>query len=111
MKAANAEKAEATKERNAREIASRLSVNANLLAKLAKSTDGSTEAIEEIAKELPKKGEDKTLKADSGKTIGGSGGIPTNMEAFKKWIADMSQEEYEKRKPEIDEARSSGKIK
>ncbi len=65
--------AESTKERNAREIATRLDVDANRLANLAKFTDGSPEAIEEIAKELPKKGEPKEpLKVDSSKTIGGS---------------------------------------
>ena len=104
--------AESTKELNAREIATRLNVDANRLAKLAKFTDGSPEAIEEIAKELPKRGEAKeTLKPDSGKTTGGSGGIPTNIETFRKWIADMSQEEYEKRAPEINKMMKEGKIK
>ena len=91
LKSANAEKAENTKERNAREIASRLSVNASLLAKLAKSTDGSIEAIEDIAKELPKKGESKTLQVDSSKTSGGSVGIPTEIGRFRTWIAGLSQ--------------------
>lgn len=79
LKSANEERAENTKERNAREIASRLSVkNPNQLVKLAKFTDGSTEAIEDIAKELPKQGDTKTLKVDSGTTIGaGSGKKPT----------------------------------
>ena len=102
---------ESTKERNAREIASRLDVDAKRLVKLAKFTDGSTEAIEEIAQELPKRGEAKTLKVDSGKTTGGSGGIPTNMERFRKWIDGLSQEKYEELAPEINKMMKEGKIK
>ncbi len=60
-----------TKEQNAREIATRLEVDPKRLVKLAKLTDGSKEAIEELASELPKKGETKSLKVDSSKTIGG----------------------------------------
>ena len=59
---------ESTKERNAREIATRLNVDSEPLMKF---TDGSTEAMEDLAKSLPKKGETKTLTPDSGKTIGG----------------------------------------
>ncbi len=70
LQTADAEKAETTKERNAREIATRLNVDAKLLAELAKLTDGSTGAIEEKAKLLPKKGETKTIKPDSSKTTG-----------------------------------------
>ncbi|MCK5021115.1 MAG: hypothetical protein KAS32_29160 [Candidatus Peribacteraceae bacterium] len=60
-----------TKEQNAREIAARLDVDPKKLVKLSKYTDGSKEAIEELASELPKKGESKSLKPDSSKTIGG----------------------------------------
>ncbi len=60
-----------TKEQNAREIATRLEVDPKRLVKLAKLTDGSKEAIEELASELPKKGETKSLRVDSSKTIGG----------------------------------------
>jgi len=59
---------ESTKEQNAREIATRLNVD---FEPLVKFTDGSTEAMEELAKSLPKKGEGTALKPDSGKTIGG----------------------------------------
>ncbi len=111
IKQQDEKEAESTKERNAREIASRLDVDANRLAKLAKFTDGSTEAIEEIANDLPKKGEAKTLKVDSGKTTGGSGGIPTNMERFRKWIDGLSQEKYEELAPEINKMMKEGKIK
>ena len=70
-KTAEAQEAEAksTKERNAREIATRLVVDAKTLREF---TDGSTEAMEKLAKVLPKKDETKEpLKPDSGKTSGG----------------------------------------
>jgi len=64
-----------TKEQNAREIAARLEVDASQLLKF---TDGSQEAMEELAKVLPKKGEAKPpIHLDSGKTIGG-GDAPTS---------------------------------
>lgn len=69
---AEREKSESTKEQNAREIAARLNIDPKLLAKLAKLTDGSLEAIEDIAKDLPRKSETATLKPDSSRTIGGS---------------------------------------
>ena len=105
LKTANEEKVEATKERKAREIASRLGVSEKLLVKLAKSTDGSIEAIEEIAKELPKKGETPALKVDSGKTIGGGKTIT------KKMLETMSVDEYKEHSKEIDEAYLAGRIK
>jgi len=97
-----------TKEQNAREIATRLGVD---FKPLMKFTDGSTEAMEDLAKSLPKKGETQTITPDSGKTIGGGEGIPTNLEQFKKWVETIPQEEYEKLKPQIDKMRASGKIK
>ncbi len=57
-----------TKEQNAREVASRLGVNAETLIKF---TDGSVKAMEELAKSLPKKAETKPLLTDSSKTAGG----------------------------------------
>ncbi|KKK45984.1 hypothetical protein LCGC14_3164610, partial [marine sediment metagenome] len=60
-------------EETASEVAERLNVDKKSLVKLAKRTDWSLEAIEEIAGELPKKGEEKTLKVDSNRTIGGKG--------------------------------------
>ena len=100
--------AKSTKERNAREIATRLDVDAKTLIKF---TDGSTEAMEELAKSLPRKSATTPLKPDSGKTIGGSGGIPTNMDQFKKWIADLPASEYAKVKSQVDEMMKTGKIK
>ncbi len=58
--------AESTKERNAREIASKYEVNIETL----KLTDGSVEAMEALAKQLSGK-DIKTLKPDSSKTGGG----------------------------------------
>ena len=108
---ANAEKAENTKERNARDAASRLGVDSKMLVKLAKFTDGSTEAIEDVAKELPKKDGGKSLKVDSGKTTGGGGGIPTDATKFRTWVGNLSQKEYEQLRPEIEKMREEGKIK
>ena len=53
------------------EIATRLKTDPERLKKLAKFTDGTREAIEEIARELPK-GNPKTFKPDSGGSIGGT---------------------------------------
>ena len=97
-----------TKERNAREIATRLSVD---FKPLVKYTDGSAEAMEDLAKSLPKKGDTQTLTPDSGKTTGGSRGIPTNKEQFEKWVDNVSQEDYEKLAPEINKMMKEGKIK
>ena len=57
-----------TKEQNAREVATRLGVNAETLIKF---TDGSVKAMEELAKSLPNKTETKPLLTDSSKTAGG----------------------------------------
>lgn len=102
---------ESTKEQNAREIAARLGVDAKRLIKLSKHTDGSKEVMEEIAQELPKKGEKTTLKPDSSKTSGVSGGIPTKMEQFRTWVAGLSQSEFEERSAEINKMMKEGKIK
>lgn len=65
------EKAEAMRERNTLDIATRMNVDPVRLAKLAKFTDGTAEAIEDIAKELPRKDGKPPLKLDSSGTIGG----------------------------------------
>jgi len=52
------------------------------------------------------------LVSDAGGPSGASGmGIPTKMEDFRKWIANLSQTEYEELKPEIDKMQAAGKIK
>lgn len=65
---AQKEVAESTKERNAREIATRLNVDYESLMKF---TDGSKEAMEELAKQLSEKEAKPPLKTDSSTTIGG----------------------------------------
>jgi len=82
--------AESTKERNAREIASKYEVNLETL----KLTDGSVEAMEALAKQLTGK-EIKTLKVDSSKTTTGSG--PLTVEQ----VRNMSPEERAERSKEI----------
>ncbi len=72
LKLQDAAMVESTKERKAREVATRLGVDEKRLAKLVRFTDGSDEVIEDIAKELPKKGEAKALVVDSSKTTGPS---------------------------------------
>lgn len=98
--------AESTKERNARVIASKYEVDIETL----KLTDGSVETMEALAKKLSGK-ETPTLKPDSTKTGGGSGGIPTDMEKFRTWVAGLSQEEFEERSKEINKMMKEGKIK
>jgi len=103
--------AESTKERNAREIAARFEVDAKRLVKLAKFTDGSLEAIEDIAKDLPKKGETKTLTPDSGKTTGG-GQIYKSEEILKTLDpSKMTPQEISDRVKELDKAEREGRIK
>lgn len=69
LKQWNEEQAATAKERKAREIAARLNVDASKLVNLARFTDGTPEAIEAVAKELPKAG--RKLKPDSGSMVGG----------------------------------------
>ena len=95
-----------TKERNARVIASKYGVDPETL----KLTDGSVETMEALAKKLSGK-ETPTLKPDGSKTSTGSGGIPTNMEQFRTWVAGLSQDEFEKRSTEINKMKREGKIK
>jgi len=97
--------AESTKERNAREIASKYEVNADTL----KLTDGSVESMEALAKSISGK-ETPTLKLDTGETKGGKG-IPTDKAAFEKWFANLSEEDFEKNAPQINKMRREGKIK
>lgn len=102
----NDEVGKSTKEQNAREVAEQYSVNQELLTKY---TDGTKEAMEDLAKSLPKKTE--PIKTDSGKTSGGSGGIPTDKAKFEQWISGLPQDEFEKRSEEINKMMKEGKIK
>lgn len=77
---------ERERESSAREIATRLRVDPARLTKLAKFTDGSTEAIEEIAKDLPKltNREGEEFTPDSNRSHGGS--AQTEMDIRKDYI-------------------------
>ena len=73
----------------ATEIATRHTVD---VASLIKFTDGSAEAMEELAQQLPKKGEPKPpLRTDTGRTIGGTGDLsglsPTERKKERERIA------------------------
>ena len=66
------EKAKSTMEQNAREIATRLSVEPERLIRLASRTDGTAEAIEDVAKDLPKLEPQEPLNPDSNRSFGGT---------------------------------------
>ncbi|KKN04781.1 hypothetical protein LCGC14_1094100, partial [marine sediment metagenome] len=55
-----------------REIATRLSVEPERLIRLASRTDGTTEAIEDVAKDLPKLEPQEPLNPDSNRSFGGT---------------------------------------
>ena len=78
------------KEQNALEIAIKHDVP---FEKLLKFTDGSKEAMEDLAKDLPKKGETKTLIPDSGKTIGGGRSFKQLEQSYAE--GKISTAEYE----------------
>jgi hypothetical protein len=72
---------EASKEKTTSEIASRLKVDPIKLAKMAKFTDGSAEAIEEIAKDLPKVTPPRNnFRPDSNDTAGGTAKTKTQIQ-------------------------------
>ncbi len=79
-KTAEAQEAEAkhTKERNAREVASRLGVEAKTLIKF---TDGSVEAMEDLAKSMNK---ENPINPDSSKTTGSNLSDEKIREAYRK---------------------------
>jgi len=81
---ADAEKAETIKQQKAREIAGRLNVDAGNLIKLAKFTDGTPEAIEDIAKSLPKIVPENPLSPDSNR---GSGSSASEQQIRDRFIA------------------------
>lgn len=89
---------EVAKKAEIREAAMKIALKHGVsLESLINFTDGSTEKMEELAKLLPKSGEEKPLKVDSGKTIGGEG---ASLEALlsKDWRGMNQQEllEYNK---------------
>jgi hypothetical protein len=81
--------AESQKLTKAQEIAGKLNVDPVRLTNLAKFTNGSPEAIEEIAKALPRAdgkvgGDGKSFKADSNASIGGGASWEAVRAAFIK---------------------------
>ena len=79
------EKTGTIKEQKAREIASRLNVDANKLIKLAKFTDGTPEAMEDIAKDLPQINPSNPLFPDSNR---GSGSSSSEEQIRERFIAN-----------------------
>ena len=96
QKQTDAEKAEASRIRQATEIATRLNVDSGKLIKLAKFTDGTAEAIEDIAKDLPKLTPAKPgMKPDSNLSGGGQMSWEAVRDAFSKNPYDpMSRKRY-----------------
>ena len=78
------ERAEITKQQIARAVATRLNVDADKLIKLAKFTDGTAEAIEDIAKDLPTIIPYNSLSPDSNR---GSGGNASEQQIRDRFIA------------------------
>ena len=88
------EKTESSKQQIAREIAARLNVDPEKLIKFAKLTDGSAEAIGEIAQDMPKVTPRRPgLTSDSNRGSGGSGAKTPTLEELKA----SSPEETEKK--------------
>jgi len=75
------EKAQFTREQRSREIATRLGVDPKKLIKLAKFTDGTSEAIEDIAKDLVNPSE--SLNPDSNRATGGNQSEKQIREAYR----------------------------
>ena len=98
---------ETTKTQAAREIATRLNVDADKLIDAAKFTDGSKEAMEALANLQPKKEVRATVVSDSGAGSGGGGGGAFTLTQ----IDNMPDDEYLKNKDAIDRAQREGKIK
>ncbi len=93
-----------TKEQNAREIAARLKVDYKSLM----LTDGSKEAMENLAKALPKLDDKSTeeLKLESGKTIGGGGNWEKVRAAYIKNPSNPAvRERYMEMRKKIDAQR------
>ena len=95
------EKNNLSKGETARQIAAKHNVSADLLAKMAKFTDGSEQAIEEIAKDLPKTQTTK-MRPDSNRAIGG---MLTLQQAQQEFFKDPTPERYAR----IQEVRNSVK--
>jgi len=95
-----------TKELSARDIASKYGVDAEPLIKF---TDGSSEAMEELAQSLPRKAS-TPLKVDSGETVGGSKTYKENEILPSLDPSTMTPAEIKAKVQEIEKARIEGKI-
>ena len=86
------EKMETDRSQRAREIATRLNVDVDKLIKFAKLTDGSKEAIEELAQDMPKVTPRKPgLTSDSNRGSGGSGAKTPNIQELKASSPDETE--------------------
>ena len=71
LKQTETERTAGIREQQSRDVATRLNVDVSRLLKMAKFTDGTLEAIEEIAKDLPKLNPEAPLRPDSNRGRGG----------------------------------------
>lgn len=94
------EKRELSKTQIARDIATRLNVNIDQLVKLSKYTDGTLEAIEELASELPKGGGMTSGRPDSNQGNGGGERIFTAKELGDRAFWEANREEILKAEAE-----------
>ncbi len=81
-------KVKSTMERNAREVATRLEVEPERLVRLASHTDGTTQAIEDIAKDLPKVVSSELLVPDSNRSAGGNQSEKQTVENWQNNLSD-----------------------
>lgn len=91
-----ADKVESTKGQTARDIAARLGIDVDRLVRLSKFTDGSTEAIEELAKELPKKEVRPPIITDSNQGGGGGGDDATFLKDYGEGNLPYNKENKER---------------
>jgi len=73
------------------------------------------EKAKAIGDTIAKRDKEEQAKADSVDTSVSAGaggkGIPTNMDSFQRWVANLSDEEYAAKQADIDEMLRSGRIK
>ena len=84
------------------------------VAKIAKEDvkDASKRAEQDAKDKLAQERKEAGLdSADTGIPAGVSKGIPTHMEAFRKWVKGLSTEEYQAKKGDIQDMLDRGQIK
>lgn len=100
-----------TRKEEARRIATEFDVDPEDLLMF---TDGTPEKMEILAKKLPRMTTKPSLKTDSGKTIGSSGGILTTNQVVdirKQMAKEKDPAKVKKMEQELDEAWRSNRIK